>query len=101
MAPREQGRSQRSGSGVKRTVGQLGSSPSSGHQPEQLRGPRARIVQERETRRCTMSTACFVGMDVTHAAVDVAVHPGTAVQIPHDDGGPLRLWSGCRRFNRP
>jgi len=87
MAPRERDRSQRSGSGVMKTVGQLGSSRSSGHQPEQLRGPRARIVQGRETRRCTMSAACFVGMDVSQDTVDVAVHPGTAFQIPNDDQG--------------
>lgn len=44
MASREQDRSQRSGSGSRRTVGQRGSSQSSGHQPEQWRGHRARIV---------------------------------------------------------
>ena len=87
MAPRERGRSQRSGSGSKKTVGQLGSSRSSGHQPEQLRGPRARIVQGRETRRCTMSGACFVGMDISQDTVDVAVQPGTAFQIAHTEQG--------------
>lgn len=34
-----------------------------------------------------MSGACFVGMDVSQDTVDVAVHPGTAFQIPHDDEG--------------
>lgn len=87
MAVRERDRSQRSGSGSRKTVGQLGSSRSSGHQPEQLRGPRARIVQGRETRRCTMSHECFVGMDVSQDTVDVAVHPGTAFQITNDDRG--------------
>ena len=87
MAPRERGRLQRSGSGVMKTVGQIGSSRSSGHQPEQLRGPRARIVQERETRRCTMSGTCFVGMDVSQDTVDVAVQPGPAFQIANDDLG--------------
>jgi len=87
MARRERDRSQRSGSGSRKTVGQLGSSRSSGHQPEQLRGPRARIVQGRATRRCTMSAAIFVGMDISQACVDVAVHPGTAFQISHDERG--------------
>ena len=87
MAPRERDRSQRSGSGVMKTVGQLGSSRSFGHQPEQLREPRARIVQERETRRCTMSGTCFVGMDVSQDTVDVVVHPGTTFQITNDEPG--------------
>ena len=87
MAPRERDRSQRSGSGSRKTVGQLGSSRSSGHQPEQLRGPRARIVQGRETRKCTRSGTCFVGMDISQDTVDVAVHPGTVFQIPNDDEG--------------
>src|SRR3989442_553873 len=87
MAPRERDRSQRSGSALVKTVGQLGSSRSSGHQPGQLRGPRARIVQGRGTRRCTMSAEIFVGMDVSQGCVDVAVHPGTAFQIPHDESG--------------
>jgi len=43
MAARERYRSQRSGSA--KTVGQLGSSRSSGQQPEQLRGPRARACE--------------------------------------------------------
>jgi len=34
-----------------------------------------------------MSAACFVGMDVSQETVDVAVHPGTAFQIPNDDQG--------------
>jgi len=34
-----------------------------------------------------MSAACFVGMDVSLETVDVAVHPGTAFQIPNDDRG--------------
>jgi transposase len=34
-----------------------------------------------------MSAACFVGMDVSQDTVDVAVHPGTAFQIPNDDQG--------------
>ena len=87
MAARERDRSQRSGSEALKTVGQLGSSRSSGHQPEQLRGPRARLGQERETRRCTMSGTCFVGMDVSQDSVDVAVHPGTAFQITNDEPG--------------
>ena len=87
MTRRERDRSQRSGSGSRKTVGQLGSSRSSGHQPEQLRGPRARIVQGRETRRCTMSAAIFVGMDISQACVDVVVHTGTAFQISHDERG--------------
>ena len=70
MAPRERGRSQRSGSGSRKTVGQLGSPRSSGHQPEQLRGPRARIVQGRETRRCIMSEAYFVGADISQDTID-------------------------------
>ena|SRR6185437_2772258 len=85
MAARERDRSQRSRS--PKTVGQLGSSRSSGHQPEQLRGPRARIVQGRETRRGTMSGACFVGMDVSQDTVDVAVQPGTAFRIVNDEPG--------------
>jgi len=32
-----------------------------------------------------MSGACFVGMDVSQDTFDVAVHPGTAFQIPNDD----------------
>lgn len=87
MASRERDRSQRSGSGAVKTVGQLGSSRSSVHQPGQLKGPRARIVQGRETRRCAMSAEVFVGMDVSQACVDVAVHPGTAFQFPHDESG--------------
>jgi len=55
MVPRERDRSKRSRSAVSKTEGQLGSSRSSVHQPGQLKGPRARIVQGRETRRCTMS----------------------------------------------
>lgn len=55
MAVRERGRSQRSGSGNIKTVGQLGSSHSSGQQPEQLRGPRVRMVQGWETWKCTLS----------------------------------------------
>ena len=85
MARRERDRSQRSRS--LKTVGQLGSSRSSGPQPEQLRGPRARIVQGRETRRCHMSPAIFVGMDVSQDTVDVAVQPGTAFQIANDEQG--------------
>ena len=85
MAPRERDRSQRSGS--LKTVGQLGSSRSSVHQPGQLRGPRARIVQGRGTRRCDMRAEIFVGIDVAQACVDVAVHPGTAFQIPYDERG--------------
>jgi transposase len=85
MAARERDRSQRSRS--PKTVGQLGSSRSSGQQPEQLRGPRARIVQGRETRRCTMSPTIFVGMDVSQDTVDVAVQPGTAFQITNDERG--------------
>src|SRR6185312_12981400 len=87
MAARERDRSQRSGSGIKKTVGQLGSSRSSGHQPEQLRGPRARIVQGRETRRCTMSPAIFIGVDISQDTVDVAVQPGTAFQMANDEQG--------------
>lgn len=34
-----------------------------------------------------MSGACCVGMDVSQETVDVAVHPGTAFQIPNDDQG--------------
>lgn len=34
-----------------------------------------------------MSAEIFVGMDVSQACVDVAVHPGTAFQIPHDERG--------------
>ena len=60
MAPRERDRSQRSGS--LKAVGQLGSSRSSVHQPGQLKGPRARIVQGRETRRGTMRAEIFIGM---------------------------------------
>lgn len=87
MAPRERDRSQRSGSAFMQTVGQLGSSRSSGHQPGQLTGPRARMVQGRETRRCTMKAEIFVGMDVSQACVDVAMQPDTAFQIPHDEQG--------------
>jgi hypothetical protein len=75
MARQERDRSQRSGSVSLKTVGQLGSSRSSGHQPGQLKGPQARIVQGRETRRCTMSAEIFVGMDVSQGCVDVAVRP--------------------------
>ena len=49
MAPRERDRSQRSGSVVVKTVGQLGSSRSSVHQPGQLKGPRARRVPRGNT----------------------------------------------------
>ena len=59
MALRERDRSQRSGSGRVKTVGQLGSSRSSGHQPEQLRGPRARIMQGREAG-CRVPTIRFI-----------------------------------------
>ena len=34
-----------------------------------------------------MSAEIFVGMDVSQACVDVAVHPGTAFQIAHDERG--------------
>ena len=87
MARRERDRSQRSGSVVLKTVGQLGLSRSSGHQPGQLQGPRARLGQGRETRRWTMSAEIFVGMDVSQGGVDVAVHPGPAFQITHDERG--------------
>jgi hypothetical protein len=87
MAARERDRSQRSGSGIKKTVGQLGSSRSSGHQPEQLRGPRARIVQGRATGRCDMNAACFVGIDVSQDQFDVGVRPGTGFTILHDESG--------------
>ncbi len=87
MARRERDRSQRSGSGSRKTVGQLGSSRSSGHQPEQLRGPRARIVQGRATRRCTMSAAIFVGMDISASLCRCSGPPGTAFQISHDERG--------------
>ena len=87
MARQERDRSQRSGSVSLKTVGQLGSSRSSGHQPGQLKGPQARIVQGRETRRCTMSAEIFVGMDVSQGCVDVAVRPGTAFQITQDERG--------------
>jgi transposase len=87
MAPRERDRSQRSGSVIVKAVGQLGSSRSSVHQPGQLKGLRARIVQGREIRRCTMSTEIFVGMDVSQDCVDVAVHPGAVFQIPNDECG--------------
>jgi hypothetical protein len=50
MARRERARSQRSGSA--KTVGQLGSSRSPGHQPEQLSGPRARIGQVVDHSQC-------------------------------------------------
>jgi len=65
MAAQERDRSQRSGSAVSKTVGQFRSSRSSVHQPEQLRGPRARMVQGRERRRCPMSTEIFVDLDVS------------------------------------
>lgn len=87
MAARERDRSQRSGSGFIKAVGQLGSSRSSVHQPGQLKGSRARIVQGRETRRCARSPAIFVGMDVSQDTVDIAVQPGTAFQIMNDDRG--------------
>ncbi len=87
MAARERDRSQRSGSVSLKTVGQLGSSRSSGHQPGQLKGPQARIVQGRETRRCTMNSTIFVGMDISQDTVDVAVQPGTAFQIANDEQG--------------
>jgi transposase len=87
MASRERDRSQRSRSAVSKTEGQLGSSRSSVHQPEQLRGPRARMVQGRETRRFAMSAEIFVGMDVSQGGVDVAVQPGTAFQIAHNERG--------------
>jgi hypothetical protein len=34
-----------------------------------------------------MSGEVFVGMDVSQACVDVAVHPGTAFQFTHDKSG--------------
>jgi len=34
-----------------------------------------------------MSGEIFVGMDVSQACVDVAVHPGTAFQIAQDERG--------------
>jgi transposase len=34
-----------------------------------------------------MNPEVFVGMDVSQACVDVAVHPGTAFQIPNDESG--------------
>ena len=34
-----------------------------------------------------MNAEIFVGMDVSHTCVDVAVHPGTALQIAHDERG--------------
>jgi transposase len=34
-----------------------------------------------------MSAEIFVGMDVSQDCVDVAVHPGTAFQIAHDESG--------------
>lgn len=34
-----------------------------------------------------MSTEVFVGMDVSQACVDVAVHPGTAFQIAQNERG--------------
>ena len=34
-----------------------------------------------------MSAEIFVGMDVSHACVDVAVHPGMGFQIPNDESG--------------
>lgn len=41
--------------------------------------------QGRETGKCTMSEACFVGMDISQDTVDMAVHPGTAFQIANDE----------------
>lgn len=98
MAARERDRSQRSRSGNRKTVGQLGSSRSSGHQPAQLRGPRARIVQGRETRRCTMGVEIFVGMDVSQGGVDVVVHPGTAFQIAQDERGIAEAVTRLHKF---
>lgn len=99
MAARERDRSQRSRS--LKAVGQLGSSRSSGHQPEQLRGPRARIEQGRETRRCTMSPTIFVGMDVSQDTVDVAVQPGTAFQIRNDELGVVEASRSSRPCGPP
>ena len=48
-----------------KTQGQLGSSHSSVLHPRQLNEPRARIVQGRKTRMCTMSAEIFVGMEVS------------------------------------
>lgn len=101
MAPREWDRSQRSGSPAGKAVGQLGLSRSSGHQPEQLREPRARIVQGWETRRCPMSGTYFVGMDVSHNTVDIAVHPGSTFQIVPDDQGIAALVKPVQALQPP
>lgn len=67
------------------TLGQLGSSRSSVHQAGQLNEPRAFIVPGRKTRMCSMSAEIFVGMEVSQACPDMAVHPGTSFQIPYDE----------------
>lgn len=45
------------------------------------------MVQGRETRRYLMSAEIFVGLDVSQDRVDVAIRPGTAFQIAHDERG--------------
>ena len=85
MAHSERDRSKRSWSSE--AEGQLGSSRSFLEEPGQLRGPRARIVQGRATRRCNMSAACFVGIDVSQGQFDVGVRPGTGFTVPHDESG--------------
>ncbi len=85
MVPSERDRSKRSR--FPKTVGQLGSSRSSFIQPEQLRGPRARIMQGRAARGYDMRAPLFVGIDVSQNQLDVAVRPGTAFQVTHDETG--------------
>lgn len=85
MAQSERDRSKRSRS--LKTVGQLGSLRSSLTKPEQLRGPRARILQGRAPWRYDMRAPLFVGMDVSQSQLDVALRPGNTFAVAHDEAG--------------
>jgi hypothetical protein len=42
-------------------------------------------VQGRKTRMCSMSAEIFVGIEVSQACANMAVHHGTSFQIPYDE----------------
>jgi transposase len=64
--------------------------------PNSCEGDGTRISQGRASQEDVMSTAVFVGIDVSQAQLDIAVRPGTAFCVSHDEAGIVSVVSRLR-----
>src|SRR6185312_12468784 len=55
--------------------------------PNSCEGHGARISQGRARQEDIMSTAVFVGIDISQARLDVALRPGVPFSVSHDEPG--------------